>query len=70
MNEGEKEDAAKREVMEETPLHIELTDVLGVHTEPNRDHRDSTISTLFVGGISHDVKIAEPVAQDDAVEVV
>jgi 8-oxo-dGTP diphosphatase len=71
VNEGEKvEDAAKREVMEETSLGIEITDILGVYSDPNRDPRGHIMSTVFVGKIYHNERITEPVAQDDAAEVV
>jgi 8-oxo-dGTP diphosphatase len=33
------EDAARREVKEETSLDIELTDILGVYSHPKRDPR-------------------------------
>ncbi|MGC1134970.1 MAG: NUDIX domain-containing protein [Nitrososphaeraceae archaeon] len=33
------EEAARREVKEETSLDIELTDILGVYSDPKRDPR-------------------------------
>jgi 8-oxo-dGTP diphosphatase len=52
VNEGERvEDAAKREAKEETSLDIELVDILGVYSEPNRDPRGHIMSTVFVGKI-------------------
>ncbi len=55
------EDAAIREAKEETSLDVELLHLLGVYSNPNRDKRKHTISTVFVAkseGI--------PVAGDDA----
>jgi len=53
VNEGERvEDAAKREAKEETSLDIELVNILGVYSEPNRDPRGHIMSTVFVGKIS------------------
>ena len=59
---GEKvEDAALREAKEETSLDVKLTRLLGVYSDPSRDPRFHTVSTVFVataGGL--------PVAADDA----
>jgi 8-oxo-dGTP diphosphatase len=42
--------AARREAKEETGLDVELTDLLGVYSDPRRDPRGFfTISTVFVG---------------------
>jgi 8-oxo-dGTP diphosphatase len=69
VNEGERvEDAAKREAKEETSLDIELVDILGVYSDPNRDPRGHLMSTVFVGKIAHNNK-AEALAQDDADEI-
>ena len=69
VNEGERvEDAAKREVKEETSLDIELVDILGVYSEPNRDPRGHMMSTVFIGEISPNNKV-EALAQDDAAEI-
>ena len=43
------EEAAKREVKEETSLDIELTDILGVYSNPKRDPRGHIMSTVFIG---------------------
>ncbi len=52
VNEGETvEDAAKREVNEETSLDIELIDILGVYSDPKRDPRGHNMSTVFIGKI-------------------
>lgn len=69
VNEGERvEDAAQREAKEETSLDIELVDILGVYSEPNRDPRGHIISTVFIGEISPNNKV-EALAQDDAAEI-
>jgi ADP-ribose pyrophosphatase YjhB (NUDIX family) len=69
VNEGEQvEDAAKREAKEETSLDIELVDILGVYSEPNRDPRGHIMSTVFVGKISPNNKV-EALAQDDAAKI-
>jgi 8-oxo-dGTP diphosphatase len=71
VNEGEKvEEAAKREVMEETALDVELVDILGVYSDPNRDPRGHIMSTVFVGKISNNKEKVELWAQDDAAGVV
>jgi ADP-ribose pyrophosphatase YjhB (NUDIX family) len=72
VNEGERiEDAARREVNEETSLDIGLMDILGVYSDPKRDPRGHLMSTVFVGMIHVD-NGTEPVqasAHDDAAEV-
>ncbi len=72
VNEGEKvEDAAKREVMEETSLDIELDGILGVYSDPSRDPRGHIMSTVFIGKIPKDSSgnSTEPVPGDDAAEI-
>lgn len=50
VNLGEKvEDAAKREVYEETNLEVEPIEILGVYSDPQRDPRGHTISISFIG---------------------
>jgi 8-oxo-dGTP diphosphatase len=69
VDEGEKiEDAARREVKEETSLDIQLVDILGVYSDPKRDPRGHIISTVFIGKISDNYK-GEAFAQDDASEI-
>lgn len=47
---GEKvEDAARREAMEETGLDVPIKGLLGVFSDPARDPRKHTISTVFWG---------------------
>jgi 8-oxo-dGTP diphosphatase len=66
VNEGEKvEDAALREVKEETSLSVELVDILGVYSDPSRDPRGHIMSTVFIGQISTTNK-NEAKAGDDA----
>ena len=59
---GEKvEDAAVRELREETTLEVELRALLGVYSRPDRDPRGHTVSVVYVGR-AH----GEPRAADDA----
>lgn len=55
------EDAAIREAKEETGLDIELISLLGVYSNPERDPRMHTISTVFIAKAD-----GEPTAGDDA----
>jgi len=41
------EQAALREALEETSLEVRLTGLIGVYSDPSRDPRQHTISTLF-----------------------
>jgi len=41
--------AAVREAQEETGLRVTLTTLLGVYSDPKRDIRKHTISTVYVG---------------------
>jgi len=70
VNEGERvEDAAKREVKEETSLNIELLDILGVYSDPARDPRGHMMSTVFIAKISSHNEKVDAVAQDDAAAI-
>jgi 8-oxo-dGTP diphosphatase len=70
VNEGERvEDAAKREVKEETSLNIELLDILGVYSDPIRDPRGHMMSTVFIAKISSNNEKVDAVAQDDAAAI-
>jgi len=63
---GEKvEEAAVREAMEETGLDVSLKALLGVYSDPRRDPRLHTISTVFVAEAT-----GKPRAGDDAEAVV
>ncbi len=57
------EEAAVREAKEETALDVELVRLLGVYSDPDRDPRFHTVSTVFVARAS-----GTPVGQDDAAE--
>ena len=57
------EAAAVREAKEETCLDVELTRLLGVYSDPLRDPRSHTISTVFVA-----MAAGLPVAADDAAD--
>jgi len=54
-------DAARREVMEETGLEVELTELLGTYGAPDRDPRQHNVSIVYVGRAS-----GVPVGGDDA----
>jgi 8-oxo-dGTP diphosphatase len=55
------EDAARREMREETGLDVRLTRLLGVYSDPSRDPRGHTVSIVFVGAAT-----GVPRAGDDA----
>lgn len=55
------ETAAKREAMEETGLDIRLTDQFHTYSEPDRDPRQHTVTTVFIAQAS-----GEPKGRDDA----
>ncbi len=59
------EDAAVREALEETGLHIELVRQLHTYSDPARDPRQHTISTVFFARAR-----GNPVAGDDAAKAV
>jgi 8-oxo-dGTP diphosphatase len=54
-------DAAVREAREETGLAVELVELFHVYSDPARDPRRHTVSTVFVGKAR-----GTPVAADDA----
>lgn len=58
------EDAARREMREETSLDVELVELLGVYSDPARDPRGHTASAVYVGRAS-----GTPRAADDAAAV-
>ncbi|MDH3393834.1 MAG: NUDIX hydrolase [Desulfobulbaceae bacterium] len=43
------EDAARREAKEETGLDVELLEQMHTYSDPGRDTRQHTISTVFIG---------------------
>ena len=55
------EQAAVREAKEETSLDIELIEQFHTYSEPGRDPRLHTISTVFIARAS-----GKPIAKDDA----
>jgi len=55
--------AARREMREETGLDVELVELLGVYSDPSRDPRSHTISTVYVGRAR-----GAPHAGDDAAD--
>lgn len=58
------EDAAKREAFEETSLEVSNLRLLGCYSDPARDDRMHTISTVFVASSA-----GTPCAADDAMNV-
>ena len=59
------EAAAVREAREETGLDVTLVDLLYVYSDPRRDPRRHTVSTVFLGRA-----VGEPKGADDADEAV
>lgn len=59
------EDAAVREALEETGLHVQLVRQFHTYSDPARDPRQHTISTVFIARA-----VGEPVAGDDAANAV
>ena len=57
------ESAAVREALEETGLSVTLVALLGVYSDPARDPRHPTISTVYVGRAN-----GAPAGGDDAAE--
>ena len=63
------EEAAIREVKEETLLDIDLDHILGVYSNPSRDPRGHIMSTVFIGKISSDSASKEPKAGDGSASI-
>lgn len=59
------EDAARRELVEETGLRGDIVDLLGVWSDPTRDPRGHTVTVAFVCKVGGIVQIG---AGDDAEE--
>ena len=57
------EAAAAREAREETGLDVRQLELFGVYSDPGRDPRGHTVSTVFVGRAD-----GHPVGADDAAE--
>lgn len=58
------ENAALREMVEETGVKVKLETILGVYSDPDRDPRGQNVSTVFVATVLE----GEPVGGDDADE--
>jgi 8-oxo-dGTP diphosphatase len=54
-------DAAAREAKEETELDVEITELFHVYSNPTRDPRQHTVSTVFIARAA-----GNPVGADDA----
>lgn len=57
------ETAAVREALEETTLHVQLVELFHVYSDPQRDPRQHTMSTVFIATAS-----GMPRGEDDAAE--
>lgn len=60
------EDAARRELVEETGLRGDILELLGVYSDPERDPRGHTVSVVYVMKVGGIVDVG--VAGDDADE--
>ena len=58
------EEAAVREAREETNLEVELLQQFHTYSDPNRDPRHHTITTVYIGKGK-----GKPEAKDDALEI-
>jgi 8-oxo-dGTP diphosphatase len=58
------EQAAVREAKEETSLDVQLEHQMFTYSDPNRDPRKHTISTVFIASAD-----GKPIAQDDAKKI-
>ena len=58
------EEAAVREAKEETDLGVKLTDQFHTYSDPNRDPRHHSISTVYTAKAK-----GTPQAKDDAIEI-
>src|SRR5262245_31786186 len=58
-------DAAVREVKEETGLDVTIVELFHVYSDPSRDKRKHTVSTVFIGRAS-----GTPVGSDDAARAI
>jgi 8-oxo-dGTP diphosphatase len=62
---GEKvEDAAIREIKEETGLITKIKDIVGIYSDPNRDPRGHTVAIVFLLDITNGKLKAEDDADD------
>ncbi len=60
------EDAAVREVKEETGIEVKLRELLGVYSDPKRDPRRHVVTVVFVADALHDRVIAGSDAENAA----
>ena len=58
-------DAAVREAKEETGLDVELVELFHVYSNPSRDPRQHTVSTVFIGRAT-----GTPIGGDDAARAI
>lgn len=57
------EDAAVREALEETSLKVRLTRQMHTYSDPDRDERFHTITTVYVGEGTGDLMAADDAAE-------
>mgnify|MGYP004005254363 FL=1 len=57
--------AAKREVKEETGLNIEITHLFDVYSDPKRDVRFHSVSTVYIGNVIDGEIKRQPGETDD-----
>jgi 8-oxo-dGTP diphosphatase len=70
VDEGETlHDAAVREVREETGLSVDLTEQFFTYSDPARDPRRHTVSTVFIGWAEGTPQGADDAAEASAFEV-
>lgn len=64
------EDAARREMKEETGLDVDLVMLLGAYSDPSRDPRKHICTLTYVGKVPEGTRPEDAVAGDDADRVV
>ena len=58
------ENAARREAKEETSIDVELTKLVGVYSDPDRDPRGHTVTVVFLAKGNFDDRKADDDAKD------
>lgn len=58
------ENAARREAKEETSIDVELTKLVGVYSDSNRDPRGHTVTVVFLAKGNFDDRKADDDAED------
>lgn len=58
------ENAARREAKEETSIDVELTKLVGVYSDPDRDPRGHTVTVVFLAKGNFDDRKADDDAED------